>query len=58
MDLVCFMEKKGLGKGFEYCFCMENFRKNEGERSCMEIYIYIYIYIARRCVKVERLVVS
>jgi hypothetical protein len=52
------MEKKGLGKGFEYCFCMENFRKNEGERSCMEIYIYIYIYIARRCVKVERLVVS
>jgi hypothetical protein len=41
------MEKKGLGKGFEYCFCMESSRKNERKRSCMG-----KKSIAKRCVKV------
>jgi hypothetical protein len=34
------MQKRGLGKEFEYCFCMESSRKNEGERSCMGKKIY------------------
>ncbi len=52
MDLVYFMEKEGLGKVFEYCFCMESSKKNEGERSYMREKIF-----TRRCVKVERFVV-
>lgn len=35
MDLVYFMEKEGLRKVFEYHFCMESSKKNEGERSYM-----------------------
>jgi hypothetical protein len=31
MNLVCFMEKGGLGKIFEYHFCMEGSKKNEGK---------------------------
>ncbi len=40
MDLVCFMEKGGLGKVFEYRFCMESSKKNEWERSYMRKNIY------------------
>ncbi len=51
MDLVCFMEKGGLGKGFEYLFV----RRVLGRMKEKDL-VWEKIYIARRCVKVEKLV--